>query len=560
MKKSILIALILSLASVAFAASKLSSDLPPGNSNALVNVIVQFKTLPTKDELKLFGPYGQVKKTFNSINAIFVTVSPGLFAALQADSNVKYVSPNRAQRSFLDLTTAAVSAGVAWQSGFDGTGVGIAIIDSGIALKHDLTGPNGVTSRVVYSENFATGQTDASDGYGHGTHVAGIAGSSGKDSIGVGFTRSFKGVAPNVSLINLRVLDQNGSGLEADVIAAIQQAINLKNTYNIRVINLSLGRPVFESYTLDPICQAVEAAWQAGIVVVTAAGNYGRDNSLGTKGYGTIASPGNDPYVITVGAMKTNGTLYTSDDTIASYSSKGPTLIDHLVKPDLVAPGNQVVSLLAPNSTLAMNYPKTLISNSYFEKPAPPGNSSNYFMLSGTSMATPVVSGAAALLIQQHPSLTPDQVKARLMKTATKTLNLYSVATDAHTLQQFNNQSDIFTIGAGYLNIAAALMNNDLVTMPALSPAVVRDPATNKFGIVRNFSIMWGDSILWGDAAVFGNIVFTRLAVNATDDSVLWGDSICWGDSTTSGFSILWGDSVNGTSVLSALSADDDDL
>src|SRR5439155_7186913 len=105
--------------------------------------------------------------------------------------------------------------------------------------------------------------------------------------------------------------------------------------------------------TLDPLCQAVEAAWKAGIVVVAAAGNYGRDNSMGTKGYGTIAAPGNDPYVITVGAMKTNGTSFISDDTIASYSSKGPTLIDHLVKPDLVAPGNQVISLLAPNCTLA---------------------------------------------------------------------------------------------------------------------------------------------------------------------------------------------------------------
>src|SRR6266576_1879579 len=538
MKKSIQLGFVLSFASLVFAAPKLSKDLPPANSNSSVNVIVQFKTPPTKDELQQLGPYGQMKKIFNSINAVNVTVSSSLLAALEADPNVKYVSPNRAHRSFLDLTTAAVSANAAWQSGFDGTGVGIAIIDSGIASKHDLTGPNGVTSRVIYSENFATGQTNASDAYGHGTHVAGIAGSSGRDSSGLGFTRTFKGVAPNVNLINLRVLDQNGAGFEADVIAAIQRAIDLKNVYNIRVINLSLGHPVFESYTLDPLCQAVEAAWKAGIVVVAAAGNYGRDNSLGTKGYGTIASPGNDPYVITVGAMNTAGTMSTADDTIASYSSKGPTLVDHIVKPDLVAPGNQVISLLAPNSTLALSYPKTLISNAAFETIGASGKSGNYFMLSGTSMAAPVVSGAAALLIQQHPSLTPDQVKARLMKTATKTLNLYSIGTDAKSLQQFNSQCDIFTVGAGYLNIAAALMNNDLVTLPALSPAVVRDPATHKFGIARNFSI------LWGDAALFGNIVFSRLAVNATDDSVLWGDSTAiWGQDD----SVLWGDSVTGT-------------
>ena len=111
-----------------------------------------------------------------------------------------------------------------------------------------------------------------------------------------------------------------------------------RNSHNIRVINLSLGRPVYESYTLDPLCQAVESAWEAGIVVVVAAGNDGRDNSQGTNGYGTISAPGNDPYVITVGAMKTMGTPTRTDDLIASYSSKGPTVVDYVAKPDLVAP------------------------------------------------------------------------------------------------------------------------------------------------------------------------------------------------------------------------------
>jgi serine protease AprX len=129
------------------------------------------------------------------------------------------------------------------------------------------------------------------------------------------------------------------------VIKAINQAISVKDIYNIRVMNLSLGRPVMESYTQDPLCQAVEAAWQAGIVVVVAAGNDGRDNSAGTDGYGTISAPGNDPYVITVGAMNTKNTPDRGDDVITSYSSKGPTAIDHIAKPDLVAPGNRVISL-----------------------------------------------------------------------------------------------------------------------------------------------------------------------------------------------------------------------
>ena len=142
-----------------------------------------------------------------------------------------------------------------------------------------------------------------------------------------------KGIAPNANLINFRVLDENGDGTESQVIAAIDQAIALASTYNIRVINLSVGRPVVESSAQDPLCQAVEAAWQAGIVVDVAAGNDGRDNSVGNNGYGTITSPGNDPFVITVGAMKDEGTPHRTDDMIASYSSKGPTGIDNYVKP-----------------------------------------------------------------------------------------------------------------------------------------------------------------------------------------------------------------------------------
>ena len=165
--------------------------------------------------------------------------------------------------------------------------------------------------------------------------MAGIVAGNGANSTGSQYTHTFLGIAPNANLIDLRVLDQNGNGTDSAVIAAIQQAIALKDQYNIRVINLSLGRPVFESYFRDPLCQAVEAAWRAGIVVV-AAGNDGRDNSAGTNGYGTINSPANDPYVITVGAMKSMGTPQRDDDLMASYSAKGPTMIDHIVKPDIL--------------------------------------------------------------------------------------------------------------------------------------------------------------------------------------------------------------------------------
>ena len=218
-----------------------------------------------------------------------------------------------------------------------------------------------------------------------------------------------------MNLVDLHVLDANGAGSDSEVIAAIQQAIALKNTYNIRVINLSLGRGIFSSYTQDPLCQAVESAWNAGIVVVAAAGNYGRLSMNGSNGYGTLAAPGNDPLVLTVGAMKTMGSYSRSDDQIASYSSKGPTTYDHVVKPDIVAPGNLVVSTNSPGSTLEAEYPANDVAGNYSGR--------DYFTLSGTSMAAPAVAGGVALMLQQNPNLTPDQVKARLMKTAYKTFS-----------------------------------------------------------------------------------------------------------------------------------------
>src|SRR5205807_2141127 len=173
------------------------------------------------------------------------------------------------------------------------------------------------------------GVTSTADQYGHGTHVTGIVAGNGGSAAGKAYFRTFLGMAPNANLINLRVLDGNGAGTDSSVINAINAAIQLKNKYNIRVINLSIGRPVFESYRLDPLCQAVERAWNAGMVVVVAAGNAGRNQAAGTNGYATITAPANDPLVITVGAMKTMSTTSRSDDLIASYSSKGPTLFDH---------------------------------------------------------------------------------------------------------------------------------------------------------------------------------------------------------------------------------------
>lgn len=307
-----------------------------------------------------------------------------------------------------------------------------------------------------------------------------------------------------MNLVNLRVLDENGQGTDSQVISAIQTAIALKSQYSILVMNLSLGRPVYESYMLDLLCQAVEQAWQAGIVVVVSAGNDGRDNSFNNDGYGTITSPANDPYVITVGAMKTMGTAGRDDDLIATYSSKGPTLLDHIAKPDLVAPGNLIISLYAPDLTLNQLYPENEIPVSLYRTDGSASPSHTYYVLSGTSMAAPMVSGTAALMLQQNPALTPDQIKARLMKTASKTFPQYSTYTDPTTGITYTDQYDVFTVGAGYLDIQAAVDSTDLSSGVALSPRVKYHPKTQTVGFVRSSFAVWGGSSTWSNFAVWG--------------------------------------------------------
>src|SRR5581483_5620335 len=421
-----------------------------------VQVIVQFTKSPTNSHIKKMAGFGgRHLRALSLLKGGVFTVPLSALSKLEKDADIAYISPDRpVSGASTDYFQETVGANVAHSYGWDGTGVGVAVIDSGISDHSDLHDPATGASRVVYSESFVPG-TDTSDGYGHGTHVAGIIGGNG--TLSNGYTT---GVAQHVNLVNLRVLHSTGAGSDSYVIAAIQRAIALKDTYNIRVINLSLGRPVYESFTQDPLCQAVEAAWPAGIVVVAAAGNWGRDNEFGTNGYGLIGVPGVDPYVITVGAMNTVSSSDKSDDVLATYSSKGPTMVDHIVKPDLVAPGNHIESLMAPSNTLAGEMPQNVVSPAeYGDLTGQPG----YMWLCGTSMATPVVAGAAALLIQQDPSLTPDAVKARLMKTADKTFPSESVIVDPTTGQAFTEDYDIFAVGSGYLDIPAALANTDAV-------------------------------------------------------------------------------------------------
>jgi serine protease AprX len=544
------------------------------NPSAIQDVIVQFCAPPTPSEIGALNAAANAANgnasgnpnlnpgppqplpgvpDLSLINAQFYTLSAPAIAAIVAnDPNIKYVTRDRPVQPTLDYADAATGAQTALSYGWNGTGVGVAVIDSGILMPApDLQDPIAkATSRVLYSQSFVAKVTSTADQYGHGTHVAGIIAGNGASSTGPAYFKTFRGMAPNAKLINLRVLDQNGAGTDSGVIAAINWAVQNKSRYNIRVINLSLGRPVFESYTLDPLCLAVEKAWNAGIVVVVAAGNQGRNNSQGTMGYATVTAPGNNPSVITVGGMKTMFTPSRLDDLIASYSSKGPTLVDHVVKPDLVAPGNKTVSLLASKTlVVSKSGSVNLIPYNYYQNTTNTSASANYYRLSGTSMAAPMVSGTVALMLQKDPALSPETIKERLMKSATKSFPQYSTAVDPVTNASYTSQYDMFTIGAGYLDTWGALNCTD--TIPAgsnaSSPTAVFDPATNNVTVVNATNTVlgthavWGSTDLFGTAAVWGTGVFVDGAAAVWGTGTLWGAHAVWGTGDPTGSAAVWG-------------------
>ena len=261
-----------------------------------------------------------------------------------------------------------------------GQGITVAVIDSGIDTRH-----KALRNRVFFASDDFTGG-DGDDRFGHGTHVAAIiAGQAGRTAE----TATYQGIAPDAYLLNLRVLGDDGSGTVSSAIEAIDWAIEHRQAYNIRIINLSLGAPVLQPYRDDPLCEAVERAVKAGIVVVAAAGNFGRTTD-GKSVLGGITSPANIPMAIAVGAIDTHGTAERSDDTVATFSSRGPTRYDLVMKPDVVAPGVHIVSAEAADSYLARTYPERHVSGS---------GSDAVIQLSGTSMSAGVVSGAAALIL-----------------------------------------------------------------------------------------------------------------------------------------------------------------
>ncbi len=406
-------------------------------------------------------------------HGVAVELTPALIDHFRADVNVArliYDAPVRLTDTPFNPTAlatvypAVLDAVPVWSNPLaplTGQGIGIAVIDSGIASHPDLG------NRVIVSQNFNPNVSGSDDGYGHGTAVAGILAGDGTASLG-----RYIGVAPQANLINLRVNDGTGAAPTSAIMNAILWAVVNKNTFNIRVINLSLQASVQESYRTNPIDAAVEYAWLKGIVVVVAAGNGGPNSAL--------YAPANDPYVITVGATDDLGTVTTADDTLAGFSSYGVTQ-DGFTKPDFVAPGRRIITTLAPTSSFALMYPSFLVG-------------AQYIQLSGTSVAAPMVSGLAALYIESNPTVRPGQLKGVLLSTS-HSLPLsgtgagYPDAAQAIAYIGLLGNADRGLDPNNYLKVLYMAANN-LTTMPVVSWDSV------SWDSVSWSSVSW-DSVSW---------------------------------------------------------------
>jgi serine protease AprX len=285
-----------------------------------------------------------------------------------------------------------------------GAGVTVALLDTGVSEVPDLG--DRVLARVDFTPDH-----DGYDRFGHGTHMAGIIAGDGSSSAG-----RWPGVAPRANLVSVKVAGADGSTDVSVVIAGLQWVVAHKSEYDISILNLSYGTDSTQSYLVDPLDYAVEQVWASGIFVVVAAGNRG--------GSGTVSKPGDDPFVMTVGAMDTKNTMSRGDDELAPFSSRGPTQ-DGISKPDLVAPGISIVSNRAVGSTLDELYPSARVRDTHFKG-------------TGTSQSAAMVSGVAATLLQADPSLSPDMLKAILIRTAARKVTSTGPGAGAGTVNGYS--------------------------------------------------------------------------------------------------------------------------
>lgn len=357
-----------------------------------------------------------------------------LDAPMASATRDSYATDTRRLKTAFPFASGAPGA---WAAGATGKGVTVAVIDSGIGDHDDFQ------ERVRGRFDMSSVSEGAKDENGHGTYVAGVIG---------GWDRRYMGIAPRVRMLSLRVSGEDGAALASDVVAALQWAVDHKDEYNIRVVNISLTSTIPDSYKQDPVDAAVEQAWLHGLVVVVPAGNFGTDS------YSVDHAPANDPFVITVGALDDRGTPDPADDVLADWSSRGVT-VDGYSKPGVIAPGVAVTATLAKHSQFAREHPSSVADK-------------QYITLDGTSASAAIVSGAAALLLSDEPGLTPDQVKYRLTRTGAEVAGSDARRVDA---------------GAAVASTAMDSANADAI------PNDLIDPAT---GEIMYDSVLWR-SVLW---------------------------------------------------------------
>ncbi|MCU1385560.1 MAG: hypothetical protein JWL71_4257 [Acidobacteria bacterium] len=475
---------------------------------------------------------------------------------LSGDAPVQHTMSVSIKSTAADLARAGTSGllGIGGIAAVTGQGIGVAVVDSGISNHSALA------KKVVANVSFVTNDPAVADVYGHGTHIAGII--AGQASAASYVTPLYTGgIAPGAQLINVRVLGGDGTGLTSDVIAGIDWVIANRTKYNIRVINLSLGHPVTEPFATDPLCEAVADAVNAGIVVVAAAGNSGKAAN-GSMVLGGIVSPGNSPLAITVGALNTHATVTRSDDSVATYSSRGPTRFDLGVKPDIAAPGNKIISLQAYASTLASLYPALHVAGS---------GTNSYMTMSGTSMAAPIVSGGVALLLQGSPGLSPAQVKLALQNGATYVADGGLMGAGAGSVNFWASRkiaasglvgSLLSTVVGGVTVTSSGASFWDAGT---LSPRLYGGLGVRLLSLLEAPLVWLNPSLLqYGNVNLVGLLnplasirpkwmLYGQVGDWTGRQSIMWGDaiydpqgnSIMWGDSNmTDDTSIMWGDSV----------------
>ena len=519
-----------------FVGDKVSDELreliQSGEAPERVKVILQVNDLKSSALRAQLAEFGvTVSDEIPRFGTLAIEVPTKAITKLASDNATNYLSLDRQVKGLGHVETTTGDEAMLAQPrnvGLEGNGVGVAVLDSGISSK-----PKGLAGRVVYSRDF-TGEGTTEDFYGHGTFVASmIAAKRG----------SYGGIASGANLVNFRVLNSKGVGSMSAVLNALNAVMQYRTQYNIRIVNLSLGSVAVDSYKNDPLCRAVRRLVNAGIVVIAAAGNDGKD-AKHAKLYGRIHAPGNEPSAITVGAANTFGTDKRSDDIVTTFSSRGPTRsfwkdakgvkhYDNLMKPDLVAPGNKIIGAAGPDNKLESENPELCVA--HCGKSA--NNGKGAMRLSGTSVSAPIVAGAVAVMLEANPNLTPNMIKMILM---------YS----AQSLKGYN----MLEQGAGELNIEGAVrlarsVRTDLSASTTLGAPLLTSTAPNATTTIAGETFRWSQGVILNHNWATGTDLITKYQAVyrqgvLLSDGVLISDGVLLADAAQLTKGVLLSDNI----------------